>query len=53
MTIGERIAEDEYVRTYLRWEHTAKWRVLARLRRRREYEMWLRALMREVRSANG
>ncbi len=52
MTKAEDIAETEYIRTYMRWDYTPKWRVLARLRRQREFELWLRALMNEVQTAN-
>lgn len=50
---SEDIAEDEYIRTFMRWEHTPKWNVLARWLRKREYELWLRCLTREVQRKYG
>lgn len=42
------IAEFEYSRAFMYWENTSKWNVLSRWFRKREYELWLRAMFIET-----
>ena len=42
------LCEKEYERTFYRWLYTPKWRPLARLLRRLEYQQWLDAMLAEV-----
>lgn len=48
MSRGAEVAEREYVRAHLHWNHTPRWRLIARLWRRLEMEMWLKAMVAEI-----
>lgn len=49
-----KLAEHEYSRTFTRWQHTPRWKLIQRARRQAEWKLWLRALFdaveREARS---
>ena len=40
--------ERHYIDAFARWEHTPKWRLLARWYRKREYGVWLDAMVAQI-----
>ena len=38
------LCEEQYEITFYRWQHTPRWRLIARWSRRKEWALWLRAL---------
>lgn len=40
-----KLAEAEYERAHAHWMYTPWWRLLTRARRKREWRLWLRALI--------
>jgi len=40
--------ERHYCDAFARWEHTPKWRLLARWYRKREYGVWLDAMVTQI-----